>query len=63
MGYVNLLAKIESEINETSAQLNAAPQDLRADLVEKKNQLKNLAYDYVRLEGKYKELAGLNSVY
>lgn len=64
MAYTNLLAKIESEINDTNAKLRLSEtRESVLDLIEKKKKLEELAFAYVNLEGRYKELAGLNSVY
>lgn len=63
MAYVNLLAKIESELNQTAEQLKKASDAAKSDLIEKKNRLHFLALDYLRIEGQYKELAGLNGIY
>lgn len=62
MAYVNLLAKIESEINLVVIAQQKLP--LHDDeLAAKKSKLYKLANDYIELEGRFKELAGLNSVY
>jgi len=59
--YTNLLAKIEAEINETVKQQQQNPHDI--SIATKKIKLRQLAQEYILLEGKFKELAGLNSVY
>lgn len=62
MAYVNLLAKIEAEINLVVQQQTKLPSH-DDELAAKKSNLYKLASEYIELEGRYKELAGLNSVY
>jgi len=59
--YINLLAKIEAEINEVVKQQKERPYDV--PLATKKLLLERLAKEYLLLEGRYKELAGLNQIY
>lgn len=61
MAYVNLLAKIEGEINKVVDEQQKQPRDI--NLATKKVKLLKLATDYINLEGQYKELAGLNGIY
>lgn len=57
----NLIASIEADINKVAAEQQQYPHDL--NVAKKKEKLKELAMDYVKLENRYREVAGLNSVY
>ena len=67
--FINLLSAIEADINlaqqkilrmtETPTAVNYEIQQLQ----EKKKKLSDLAMEYVSLQNRYKEVAGLNSIY
>lgn len=67
----DLLAAIESELNATVKAIQAMPNSIITDeqygifdeLLAKKQRLESLAFDYLHLSNKFKEIAGLNSVY
>lgn len=59
--HLHLLSAIEADINKTSVAQQQNPQDV--NLATKKQQLAELAMEYVQLENRYREISGLNSVY
>lgn len=60
--FTNLLAKIEAELNETIAKQEKSKHDIH--IATKKLQLLKLAEDYIKLEGRFKQLAGIdNNIY
>lgn len=56
---MNLLAKIEAEINKVVEEQQKNPTDIH--IATKKNKLKKLAMDYVQLENQFKQLTALTS--
>lgn len=59
--FKKLLASIEAELNKVVEQQQASPRDI--NIATKKLQLMRLADEYLKLEGRFKEIAGLNIVY
>lgn len=67
--FTQLLAAIEADINKTHQKIQdlavnqaTRPKELQ-ELRSKKQQLVDLAMQYVGLENRYREVAGLNSIY
>lgn len=60
--FTNLFAKIEAQLNEVIKQQQQSPNDVNIAL--RKLQLIKLADDYLKLEGRLKQLAGIdNNIY
>lgn len=59
--HLHLLSAIEADINKAAIAQQQNPQDV--NLATKKQQLAELAMQYVQLENRYREISGLNSVY
>lgn len=65
----NLLASIEADINQTTANIQRLTEKPAAVtheiqlLKSRKQQLADLAMEYVNLENRYREVANRNSVY
>lgn len=59
--FVNLLAAIEADINQTIEQQQKAPHDI--NVATKKMQLTKLAMEYLQLENRYREVSGANNIY
>lgn len=70
--FMNLLAAIEADINQASIALQQMQSPKEApgtelirivQLQSKKEQLINLAMQYVKLQNQYREVCGANSIY
>lgn len=67
--FKDLLASIEADINQTAATIQMLTQKPTAVtheiqlLLSRKQQLADLAMDYIQLENRYREVAQRNSVY
>lgn len=67
--FANLIAAIEADINIISGKIKKGnmppiiPIAEHKELLAKKEQLSELAMDYINLEKRYRELSGANAVY
>lgn len=66
--FVNLLAAIEADINQTAQKLQevnwpANNDQQYAELAVKKQKLRDLAMGYINLQNQYREISGANSIY
>jgi len=66
--FVNLLAAIEADINQTVQKMKeinwpANSDQQYAELAIKKQQLADLAMRYINLENQYRQVSGANSIY
>lgn len=59
--FKDLLASIEADVNRLAKEQDNRPHDVQIAL--RREKLKEIAMDYVQLENRYREVAGINSVY
>lgn len=59
--FKDLLASIEADVNRLAKEQDNRPHDVQIAL--RREKLKEIAMDYIQLENRYREVAGINSVY